>query len=178
MPLPTRVRKAILVTHVVASVGWLGAVAAFAVLAIVAVRSHDAETVRSLTVAMEVLGTAGLVPLSLASFVSGVVQSLATSWGLFRHYWVIVKLAISVVATVVLLTYTATLQGLADVALAAGPVGDGELLPSWSPVLHSTAALVVLVLAVGLSVYKPKGLTPYGWRVQQAHRRDLPAVRN
>ena len=156
--------------HVVSSVGWLGAVAAFLALAVAATTSPDPSTVRSLYVAMEVLGLGVLVPLSVASFVSGLVQSLGTSWGLFRHWWVIVKLTITVLSTVVLLMYTGTLRLLADAARSATLVDDRALLPNDSPVLHSAAAIAVLLGAAALSVFKPRGLTAYGWR-----RRHLPA---
>lgn len=172
MQLPAGARKAALVTHVVTSVGWLGAVAAFLALAVIAVRTGDAVTQRALYVAMEVMGYAALVPLSLASFTSGLVQSLATPWGLFRHWWVIAKLAISVLATGVLLLYTSTLRLLGDAAASPGLADDRALLPSSSPVLHSAAALVVLLVAAALSVYKPKGLTRYGWRKQQQRRAE------
>lgn len=166
MHLSAGARKAALVTHVVTSVGWLGAVAAFLVLAVVAVRSDDAATVRGLYVAMDVLGVGVLVPLSLASFASGLLQSLGTSWGLFRHWWVITKLAISTFATAVLLLYASTLSALGDAAASPTLTDDG-VLPSTSPILHAAGALVVLLIAAALSVFKPRGLTRYGWRRQQ-----------
>lgn len=167
MAMPMRARRAALTVHVVTSVGWLGAVTAFLALAIAALASDEPATVRALYVAMDVLGVSLLVPLSLASFVSGLVQSLGTSWGLFRHWWVIAKLAISVVATAVLLLYTPTLRLLADAAASPSLTDDQAWLPNTSPVLHSTGAVVVLLLAAALSVYKPKGLTRHGWRIQQ-----------
>lgn len=168
MIMPPALRRAALVGHVTSSVGWLGAVAAFLVLAVVALHSADVATSRSLYVAMDVLGRAVLVPLALAALVTGVVQSLGTAWGLFLHWWVIVKLSLTVLSTAVLLTYTTTLTTLADAA--RDPAGHVGLLPSSSPVLHSGAALVVLLAAAALSVFKPKGLTRYGWRKQQAAR--------
>ncbi|MEX2290564.1 MAG: DUF2269 domain-containing protein [Mycobacteriales bacterium] len=164
-------------THVVASVGWLGAVAAFLTLAVTAVRTRDLETQRALYIAMEVMGYTALVPLSLASFTSGLVQSLGTPWGLLRHWWVIVKLAISLVATAVLLLYIPTLRLLGAAASSPGLADDRTLLPSSSPVLHSAAALIVLLVAVVLSVYKPKGLTRHGWRKQQQGRAEQSQVR-
>lgn len=167
MALPAGARKATLVLHVVTSVGWFGAVMAFLVLAVAALRAGDEGTVRALYVAMEVMGYAALVPLSIASFVSGLLQSLGTSWGLFRHWWVIAKLAISMVATAVLLLYASTLRALGDAAASPSLADDRALLPSSSPVLHSGAAIGALLLAAALSVYKPRGLTRYGWRKQQ-----------
>ena len=177
MQLSAGARKAALVTHVVTSVGWLGAVAAFFVLAVVAVRTGDAATARASYVAMDVLGVGVLVPLSLASFASGLLQSLGTSWGLFRHWWVITKLSISTIATAILLLYTSTLTALGDAAATPTLADDAMLLPSGSPVLHAGGALVVLLVAAALSVFKPKGLTRYGWRKQQQRRQQQQATR-
>ena len=93
------------------------------------------------------------------------MQSLGTP-GACSGTWVIAKLAVTVVATMILLAYTSTLSLLADAARE--PAGGVGLLPSSSPVLHAGAALVVLLAAAALSVYKPRGLTRHGWRTQQA----------
>ena len=165
MILGARTRKAALTVHVTTSVGWLGSVAAFLSLAIAGVSSDAPQTVRAVYVAMEVMGWYVLVPLSLASFASGLVQSLGSKWGLFRHYWVVIKLSITVLATGVLLLYTQTLETLGDAALVAEPVsGVPAGLPSGSPVLHAGVALVLLLLATVLAVFKPRGITRYGAR--------------
>lgn len=164
-----RVRKLVLTAHVVASVGWLGAVACVLALAVAGLASEDAQTVRAVYPALELAARYVLLPLALASLVTGIVQSLGTKWGLFRHYWVVVKLVINVLATIVLLLYLDTLGYLADVAetSSSGDLGD---LRSASPVLHAGAALLLLVVATVLAVYKPRGMTRYGWRKQQEGR--------
>ena len=168
MTLSPRLRKLALTAHVVASVGWLGAVASFLVLALVGVTSQNAQLVQASYLTMEPIGWFVLVPLSLASLVTGLISSLGTPWGLFRHYWILFKLLINVFATVVLLMYMETLAHLADGAVAL-PVSGADLdeLRSPSPVLHAGAALVLLLAATTLAVYKPRGLTPYGQRKQQ-----------
>ena len=45
------------------------------------------------------------MPLCFASLFSGLVQSLGTEWGLFRHYWVLFKLLINVLPTALLLLH-------------------------------------------------------------------------
>ncbi|MBT2534335.1 DUF2269 domain-containing protein [Arthrobacter sp. ISL-48] len=163
-----RLRKALLVTHVSVSVGWLGAVAAFLALAITSAASPDHDLVRASTLGMQVIGWAVLVPLSGASLLTGVLQSLITTWGLFRHYWVLAKLVINVVATTILLMYMQTINYLAATAGTDTMPGTGqEALRSWSPVIHASGALVLLILAVVLSVYKPRGMTRFGFRKQQ-----------
>jgi hypothetical protein len=120
---------------------------------------------------MESTGWLVLVPLSLASLLTGLVQSLGTKWGLFRHYWVLVKLVINVVATIILLLYMQTLESLARMSRET-TLSDGVLsgLRDPSPVLHAGAALLLLAVATTLAVYKPPGMTRYGQRKQLEQR--------
>jgi hypothetical protein len=161
-----RLRKFALTAHVVCSVGWLGAVAVFLALAIAGLTSDDAEIVRGAYLTMDWAGWFVLVPLSFASLLTGLVQSWGTTWGLFRHYWVVAKLLINVFATSVLLLYTQTLDSLAGLAAETTSSSDLGALRSPSPVLHAGAALLLLLAATTLAVYKPRGLTPYGQRKQ------------
>ena len=166
-----RLRKLALTAHVASSVGWLGAVAGFLALAVAGLTSQDAQLVRAVYLAMELTVWFVLVPLAVASLLTGLVQSLGTNWGLFRHYWILVKLLINVVATIVLLLYMQTLGSLADVAARTTLSGDDlSRLQSPSPVLHAGVALLLLLVATVLAVYKPRGLTPYGQRRQNEQR--------
>jgi hypothetical protein len=94
-----------------------------------------------------------------------------TKWGLFRHYWILAKLLINVFATIVLLMYMQSLSYLAGIA-AETTVSGADLLGLRSPdsVEHGGAALLVLLVATMLSVYKPRGMTRYGWRKQNEQR--------
>lgn len=74
-------RKLNLTAHVSSSVGWLGAVGAFLVLGIAGLISQDADTVRGAYLAMNLIGQFMIVPLSVASLTTGLVQSLGTQWG-------------------------------------------------------------------------------------------------
>ena len=114
---PPTVRRITLTAHVIASVGWLGGVAAFLALAVTGLTHRDPLTVRAAYVATDVLTWLVIVPLAATSLITGVVQSLGTAWGLFRHYWVVTKLLLTVAATALLLLHT---QPIATVARAAG----------------------------------------------------------
>ena len=165
-------RKFVLTTHVAVSVGWMGTVAGFLVLSVIGLTSDDPDTVRGVYLVMEPAAWFALVPLALTSLVIGVAQSLGTPWGLVRHYWVIFKLLINVVSALVLVTYMNTFEHMADVA--ANPDAALTEVRNESPVLHGAAALVLLLVATVLSVYKPKGLTAYGAR-RQREGQTLPA---
>jgi hypothetical protein len=166
-----RLRKFVLTAHVVSSVGWIGAVAVFLALGVAGLTSQDAQVVRAVYLAMEPAGWSVLVPLSLASLLTGLVQSLGTKWGLFRHYWILIKLLINVFATIILLLYMQTLGYLAGVA-AQTTLSSGDLsgLRSPSPVIHAGLGLLLLLVAATLSVYKPRGMTRYGQRKQREQR--------
>jgi hypothetical protein len=124
--------------------------------------------VRGVYLVMEPAAWFVLVPLALASLLTGLVQSLGTTWGLFRHYWVLFKLLINVVTTIVLLIYMQTFSFMADVA--ADPRADLGVVRNASPVLHAGAALLLLLVATTLAVYKPRGMTTYGRRKQNEQR--------
>ena len=115
-----------------------------------------------------------LVPLAHASLLSGIVLSLGTTWGLFRYYWVVLKLGITVFATVILLIYMGTFRQMAGVA--ADPVVDLAAVRNASPIVHAILALVLLIAATVLGVYKPFGMTAYGERRLQEQRRPVSAL--
>lgn len=57
-------------------------------------------------------------------------------------------------------------------AIAADPATTVAELRGLPPTLpHSVGGLVVLLVIQVMNVYKPRGLTPYGWRKQQEERR-------
>lgn len=162
-------RKFALTAHVASSVGWFGAVGGFLALAVAGLTSHDAQIVRAAYLAMELTAWFVIVPLAFASLVSGLVQSLGSTWGLFRHYWVLAKLLITVLATIVLLLKMKPISYMAGAAMAtispADPHGFGIEL-----VVHAAGGMLLLLGALALSVYKPRGMTGYGLRKQREER--------
>ena len=162
------VRKLVLTAHVTFSVGWFGAVAAFLALAIGGLVSHDAEAVRASYLAMAVIGWFVIVPLGVGSLLVGVVQSLGTEWGLFRHYWVLVKFLLTVGAFVLLLVHMQLVRSLANVA-ASTSLSSADLRDLRIQLVgDAAAALLVLAAATALSVFKPRGMTHRGRRARRA----------
>lgn len=158
-----RLRKLLLTVHVACSVGWLGALAAFIALGVVAMTSRDPQSVRAAAIAMNLIVWLVITPLAIASPVTGIVQSLGTSWGLFRHYWILIKILITIPSTAILLVFHLRPIGyLADVAVNATLAQVAKL--STQPTIECTVALIALVVATALSTYKPTGRTPF-WRV-------------
>ena len=168
MTMPPGLRKFALAAHLTVSVGWIGAVIAYLALGVAAVTSQDAQTVRAAWIAMELTGWYVIVPLALTALLTGLVMALGTPWGLFRHYWVLISLVLTILATVVLLLHLPTVSSAAELARAADVVHLGGL---GGDLVHPGLGLVVLLVITGLNVYKPRGLTRYGWHKQQEQRR-------
>ena len=155
-------RRLVFTTHVASSVGWLGAVLVFLGLALIGLTSQHEPTVRGAYLVMAPAAWFVLVPLAHASLLSGIAIALGSRWGLLRHYWVASKLLLTLFATIILLIYMGTFRQMAGVA--GDPAVELGLVRNPSPVVHAVLALILLVAATLLGVYKPFGMTPYGRR--------------
>ncbi len=172
MTLSPPLRKLVLAIHLTCSVGWLGAVVAYLALDLTVATSGDPGLVRASWIAMGMVVSSVIVPLALASVATGLVITLGTKWGLFRHWWVLISFVLTVLATLVLLSEAGLVSSMA--ALASSPAApDDQVLGAPPTLLHSIGGLVVLVVIQVLNVYKPQGLTPYGRRKQEELRRTL-----
>jgi hypothetical protein len=167
--MPPRLRRLVLAIHLTLSVGWVGAVAAYLALDVTTASSADPQRLRSAYLGMDTIASTIIVPLALASFLTGLVMSLGTKWGLFRHYWVLISFVLTVIAAAVLLIETRTISSLA--AMAADPTATADQLRSMGSTLaHSIGGTLVLLVVLVLNLYKPRGMTKYGWRRQQRER--------
>ncbi len=168
-------RKLLLVLHVALSVGLLGAVAAYLALAIVGVATGDPQLARSVYPALALIARLVILPLIFSSLLIGVVQSFLTPWGLFRHWWVVAKLAINLFVAAVLLVQMPGIGFVADTVASNLPI-DTLFGVRMSFVIHAAGGLVVLLIPMVLSVYKPRGLTRYGWRKQIEQGGTMPGI--
>jgi len=161
------VRKFALTIHLTSSVGWIGAVVAYLGLGVAAVTSRDVQTVRAAWIGMEVIGWWAIVPLALAALLTGLVMSLGTQWGLFQHYWVLISLVLTSLSTIILVVHMPTVSAMTRLAQQADAA---DLRGLGGDLFHPGVGLVVLLAIAVLNVYKPRGVTPYGWRKQREQR--------
>ncbi len=169
--LSPRRKKAVLAAHIVVSVGLLGIYAAMLLLGAVAATTPDPETSSAAYRSMGVLrGT--VPPGAVGVLATGVVLALGTSWGLFKHRWVVVKLALTLAALPVsiLVVFPAVRQAI-DATSRAAPlaVPDSGGAPL---VLIAASGAIVLMLgaATVIAVYKPWGTIARGRRDTARHR--------
>lgn len=169
-----RLRRLLLALHLACSVGWIGAVCAYLALAFAVPATDDPAVVRAAWIGMELVGWWAIVPLALAGLATGVLMGAVTRWGLLRHYWVVVSLVGTVVLTAVLVLHMPDVSTHADRARTAG---EQELLAMGSDIAHAVIGVVLLVGILVLNIFKPRGLTRYGWRREQRERARAQGAR-
>jgi hypothetical protein len=163
MSMPPALRRAMLAAHIICSVGWLGAAAAYLALGVAAQVSMEPQVMRAAWIAMELSGWFVIVPLACLAYLTGLVLSLGTPWGLFKHYWVVMALVLTTLSLAVLLLHMPSVSALAGLARTADDAAASRL---GGDVLHPALGILVLLVVTVLNVHKPRGLTPYGQHKQ------------
>ena len=160
-------RKLGLTAHITFSVGWFGAVAGFLALAVTGLTSQNGQMVTSTYLTMELITWFVIVPFCIGTLITGLVQSLGTKWGLFRHYWIVVKFLLTVISTIILLLHLRPIGYMADV-VSERTLSNFEFRGLRIQLIADAgAALLVLLVITTISVYKPWGRTSYGLAIQQ-----------
>ena len=167
MTIAPRLRRPLLAVHLGCSIGWIGAVCAYLALAFAAPATDDPEIVRAAWIGMKLVGWYAIVPLALGSLITGILMGAATRWGLLRHYWLVISLVGTTALTAVLVFHMPDVSAQADLARGAA---DEYLLSMGSDIAHAALGLVLLLGILVLNIYKPRGVTRYGWRKERAER--------
>lgn len=166
--LSRRARRLWLTAHVAVSVGWLGLDLGLLTLGITGLATSDPATMRAAYLAMGMFADVLLIPVAVGTLITGVVVSVFTPWGLVRHYWVLVKFGLTVVAgTATILALRPTIaDAVARVsALPTGAPRDVDLARvGVSLVAAPTIALAIYLACTVLSELKPWGRTRWGNR--------------
>jgi hypothetical protein len=157
MNMTPRFQKFALLTHITFSVGWFSAVVPYLALVIAGLTSRDIQVVRAACLSMELIGWYAIVPFSFAALLSGLVMSLGSQWGLFRHWWILAKFLLTMFAIFVLFRHMQDVSRMAKETM----LSSADFRPDF---IHATGGLLMLLAAMTLSVFKPWGMTPYGRR--------------
>jgi hypothetical protein len=150
-------RKLLLTVHVVATVSVLGT---DLVLLLLGLSSLDGADARTIYPDAYLVGARLVAPLAVLSLSTGLLLGILTPWGLFRYWWVTIKLAITTVLTgVVLLVLVPRLGAAADAVSGLPPslLSIGQRLPL---VIAPAIASTLLLFNVALAIFKP------GWRLR------------
>jgi hypothetical protein len=148
-------RKVLLTIHVVTTVSVLGTDLVLLVLGVASLGGADPPTIYP---AAHLVSAWLVAPLAVLALSTGLLLSILTPWGLFKYWWVTIKLAITVLLTsVVLFVLVPRLGAAADTVIGHTPhlLTTAERLPL---VIAPAVASTLLALNVVLAIFKP------GWR--------------
>lgn len=172
-----RFRKVALVLHVATSVGSMGSVAAFLALAVAGLMTSEMVASSSVYPSMDLVTSVIIVPLLASTLVLGVIQALFTPWRLLDHWWVLAKLIVTSATMAVLVVQLPGIAALADASIAELPFSSELKRIQLSVLVHSATGLIVLLIPLVLSIFKPWGLTAFGRRKAERRRRQNQAPR-
>jgi len=142
-PLSRRMRRTVLSLHIVGGVGLLGVCAVIVLAHVRALTLDDPQPAYELLVSTPLLG----IPLSFLSVGTGIVLGLTSKWGVLRYGWVTTKLVLNVSVILV----GALILGPQTAAMADDGSGSEVAL-----IAGSAYDVAALLLATGLSVFKPR----------------------
>ncbi|MGI5285565.1 hypothetical protein ACQEVF_19835 [Nonomuraea polychroma] len=147
-----RIRKTVLVVHIVVSVALVGEVWGLVALNTAATLTKDLELAHAAYRLMPTLVFAGGIPLSLTALATGVTLGLTSHWGLFRYYWVTIKLVL-LVAVICVGMFLFDPEGMAVATTGAGQPAPAR---QWGQVAVLSTQIAMLLTATALSVFKPR----------------------
>jgi hypothetical protein len=82
----------------------------------------------------------------------------------------LIKLLITIFATILLVVHMAPIRYMSDMAAETTLSSTDFQSVRIQLVVDAGAALLALLVTTVLSVYKPRGVTPYGWRKSREER--------
>lgn len=164
MTMNPRLSRLMLTAHITFSLGWFGTVAAFLVLSIAGITANE-QVVKACYLGMDLIAWFVILPFCLLSLVTGLTQSLFTQWGLIKHWWIVVKFIMTLIATIVLLVHMQPISYLAKIA-SDSPLSLSELTALRIRLIADAgAAMLVLLATTTISVYKPWGKVQFAFSI-------------
>lgn len=168
--LGTRLRKLILLFHIGSAGAWLGIDVAMAAVIFTGLSTDDPQRAAVAFRALEIFTIIPLLTVGVICLITGLFLGWGSKWGVLRYKWVLVKLILNLVLT--LLVLVALRSGVQDAAiygseLAAGvetSVDPSDLI--YPPIVSTSSLTFAMILAV----FKPWG------RVRNRSRRGDGAV--
>lgn len=158
-------RKATVLLHILCGIGWMGADIVLMILLSTGLTTDDGAVAAASYRAVSVFVPVAVPVFSLGVLGTGLLLGWGTKWGILRHWWVMVKLALSVV--MVVLVFVALVPGVNDLeepdaALSAEAVRDSLGAAPTDMFFPPVVSFLMLGIAAVLSVSKPWRRTPWG----------------
>lgn len=110
---------------------------------------------RTIYPAASLVNTWLVAPLAVLSLATGLLLGSLTPWGVFRYWWVVIKLAITSVFTLLVLFVLIPRPGMVAALVTRSDVGSLSIGQRVHLVIAPALASSLLLLNVSLAIFKP-----------------------
>lgn len=152
-----RVRKLVLLLHIMSAGIWLGLDVAMATAIFTALNTDDHQLTAALFQGLETITVIPLLATGLVCLITGLFLGWGSRYGVVRYWWVLIKLILNLILTaLVLFALNSGVQevGAYGAQLAADPSATADVSNIIYPPIVSPTALTIAML---LAVFKPWG---------------------
>lgn len=162
-------RRTTLLLHVLCGVGWMGLDLGLMVLVLSGATTGDGAVAAAAYTTSHLVVPVVVPALATGMLLTGIVLGLGTRYGLTQWTWVLTKLAIGVLLTV--LVFTSLLPGV--LGIPEGLTGTADQVRAMvgdtvrDLVFPPFVSFALLAVSLVLSLWKPWGRTPWARRAHE-----------
>lgn len=140
---------------------WLGAGLSVLVLGLIQGNFTNGDEIYAVNAASTFIDEYLIIPSAVATLVTGIVYSIFTRWGFFKHKWITFKYIV-VVAQILfgalfLGSWSNTVTEIVDIERGAALQNSVYLHSSEMLLYWGAAQMTLLVVVIFISIYKPWG---------------------
>ena len=144
--------------HILFACLWIGAAVCLALMNLF-MKSTDGMQLYGINLSMKFIDDYVIVPGAVGSLLTGLIYSIYTGWGWFKHNWIIIKWVINIFGVIFGTFWLGPwVNGLAPISKAEGlaALSNQTYLHNVHMVLYwGTFQLCTLIFAVFISIQKP-----------------------
>jgi uncharacterized membrane protein len=157
-------RRTTLLLHILCGVGWMGLDLGLATLVLTGATTGSGPVAAASYTAVRIVIPVVVPVLALGMLLTGVVLGLGTKYGLVQWTWVLVKLCVAIVLTV--LVFVALVPGALSIPTELTGAADDirrEIGAAASDLIYPpVVSFLALGFAMVVSIWKPWGRTRWG----------------
>ncbi|OZB95000.1 DUF2269 family protein [Paenibacillus sp. XY044] len=159
--LPVKKKQAIIIIHVLSVVCWLGGALVMLLLGMYMLKAENGDQLYYTLENMHLIDVVFIRYTALATVLSGTALSVWTNWGLFKYYWILIKLVLTLLLIVFGIVYMggwlSQIVRTASQARLLALSDDAFLNTSFSLIGGAMANIISLVFMTAISYFKPFG---------------------
>ena len=159
--LPVKKKQAIIIIHVLSLVCWLGGALVMLLLGMYMLKAENGDQLYYTLENMHSVDAVFIRYTALVALLSGIALSVWTNWGLFKYYWIVIKLVLTVLLIVFGIVYMgdwlSQIVRTADQARLLALSDAAFLNTSYSLIGGALANIISLVFMTAISYFKPFG---------------------